>query len=199
PWQDIADHARRLSRLFAPLLPRLRRSLTSARVALPGIFLLALGVGLMLRATRSDGDILCRSATAELLVQPRPVTVAEYAQYLDEQEEDTPHWELYPENWAAQRQREQAPVAGITHAQAEAYARARGAVLPSAGCLQHFYAAAAAAEGAATVAEWSSTRLGELLPGLPQGDGPVAVSSAAPYPPLPGAERASFRIATPHP
>lgn len=196
PWQDIADQARRLSRQLAPLLPRLRRSLVSARVALPGLFLLALGAGLLLRAARSSKDILCRSAETELLVQFRPVTVAEYAQYLDEQEKDTPHWELYPENWVGQRQQEQAPVTGVSHAQAEAYARAHGAVLPPAACLQGLFAAA---EAAPSVPEWSSTRVGELLPELPQGDTPVAVSPTTPYPPLPDAERASFRIATPHP
>lgn len=204
---------------------RLQRQWT--RRVLYGCGLLLLGgivasAGLLFRtpqyvtrpAVRAEGISLRLPKGKVLLVAPQPVSVGEYAAFLQRVEAmdadarqqlfsvlSEPPETLVPADWEAQQAHADAPVTGVSFRQALLYAREQGAELPSCAQLQCVFEAT----GAAGVQEWTFDLFSGEGCGLLRADMPLAVSPELPYAPVPlphsdyQSSSLGFRIARPQP
>ena len=162
----------------------------------------------------ADGKsgILCQEAGKNEVVMRYPVSVQEYADFMqafeemddDERQElqgtlPTKCESLIPQNWEQQWERGdvEAPVTGVTYWQALLYARAQKADLPTANQLQ---AALKAAPGYLDM-EWSRTEKEEPLPGIYSGSASLVVGMQGNIIPVGSREwsdsRCGFRITFP--
>lgn len=204
---------------------RLRRQVLLGAAYIAGVAALAsavASVGFLFRspqfvnvpAVRADGVTLRLPQGQRLIIDRRPVSVADYAAFLADWEtadaalrencmrafEDMPN--LTPADWEAQQQGPQdKPVTGVTYRQAMAYALFRGAELPAAAELQSVFDAV----GAAGVNEWTADTFSRNGCGLLRPEHPLALSAEAPFAPLPlphsdySAPSLGFRLAHPQP
>lgn len=148
------------------------------------------------RAISSEG-IACQAGQGVCLLAATPVSVAQYSAFFKEQGSPA---ELRPVDWERQQQLPNEPVVGVTRAQAAAYARARGAALPTLAQLQAAFRAGAQHP----LREWSADTVSGDACGLAEPDAPLAIAPAAPFTPIPlprdpayADAQMGFRTATP--
>lgn len=204
---------------------RLRRQVLQVAAYVAGVSALAAAmasVGFLFRspqfvnvpAVRADGVTLVLPQGQSHSIDRYPVSVADYAAFLEEWENagpaqrenclrvfaDLPN--LVPTDWEAQQQGPQEkPVTGVTYRQAMAYALFHGASLPSSIELQSVFDAV----DSAGVAEWTADTFSRNGCGILHPENPLALSAEEPYAPLPlpnsdyCAPTLGFRLAHPQP
>lgn len=126
---------------------------------------------------KNETSILCTQKDQRFNIDRYPVTVQDYAEFLDAVEsaddEQLDQWtqgtppqktDFTPQNWEAQWERGdiEAPVNGVSYWGALAYARYKGGELPTAEQLQTALAGGASSDGL----EWTSSEVEAPLPGL---------------------------------
>ncbi|MBR5888501.1 MAG: SUMF1/EgtB/PvdO family nonheme iron enzyme [Akkermansia sp.] len=117
----------------------------------------------------NETALLCHQDGVNYRLMAHPVTVAEYAQFL---QEAAPRTEalpaeleggLEPADWETQQQHPDVPVCGVSYWQAQFYATTRGGTIPSAQQLQLLLQQKLPFP---SPQEWSSTELQNPLPGV---------------------------------
>lgn len=142
----------------------------------------------------NEHSFLCRDGSHHEQVSRHPVSVAEYAEFLQDFADmgDTRRDQLLagaplqatnpePGNWADQLEAgdTQKAVTGVTYRQAEIYARYRGGQLPTAGQVQAVLAAGATP----CELEWTRSTDNAPLPGIYAGEAMLLIDSQArPFP-----------------
>ncbi|MBR5331619.1 MAG: hypothetical protein IKV13_09035 [Akkermansia sp.] len=162
-------------------------------------------------AAASGADFRCHQDGKDYRLSSHPVTVAEYAQFLQEfaaapEAEQSALLEqipvepdsLEPENWDQQQNHPEAPVCGVTYWQAHLCAAFRGGELPSANLLQLLLQQKLSYP---CLQEWSRTEMDTPLPEIYDGKVYLLIDAAGNVSPVSdrnwSAPTAGFRIAFP--
>ncbi len=172
----------------------------------------AMGDPATVSADGQSGFICSHEGKTEIVMR-YPVRVHEYASFIQEYEgmsdderqelqsaDDEPVADLRPREWERQWERGdlEAPVTGISYAQARLYARYKGGSLPAASQIQ----AVLAAGGAPMELEWSRTTQDSPLPGIYSGPAVLLIdaqSTPLPAPPHGWSDsRCGFRLSFPN-
>lgn len=161
----------------------------------------------------SQAGFMCSHAGKTELVMRYPVSVREYAAFMQEYEQMSdderrelqaadaePLAGLAPRGWQQQCEHgdQDAPVTGVSHAQACLYARYKEGNLPAAAQIQ----AVLAAGGAPVELEWSRTTQDSPLPGIYSGPATLLINAQGKPIPAPAGEwsdsRCGFRLSLPN-